>query len=115
MLRAATAPMLFAGPAAVMHSPTFSADGPTVTTLRYLVAVVVVTVMLVPAPAAGLRPWTTKPLAVSDVTLPFAPPPKPPPNAPLLPLGRGRGLKLGLGVEVPRGRPNPPGPLQDRK
>jgi hypothetical protein len=111
MLLAATAPMLFAGPAAVMHWPTFSADGPTVTTLRYLLAAVVVTVMLVAAPAARLLPCTTKPLADSEVTLPSAPPAKPPPNAPRLPLGRGLGLKLGLGERVPRGPPNAPVPV----
>jgi hypothetical protein len=113
MLLAATAPMLFAGPAAVMHWPTFSAAGPTVTTLRYLLAAVVVTVMVVvPAPAAKLLACTTKPLADSAVTLPLAPPNAPPPNAPLLPLGRALGLKLGRGEAVPRGPPNPPAPPQ---
>jgi hypothetical protein len=113
MLRAATAPMLFAAPTAVMHWPTFSADGPAVTVLRYLVVALVVTVMLVSVPAAGFLPCTTKPLADTEVTLPLAPPnpPTPPrPNAPLLPLGRGRGLKLGRGEEPPCPRPNPPNP-----
>jgi len=103
--------MLLAGPSAVMHWPTFSADGRALTTLRYLVAAVVVTVMLVPAPAAGFLPWTTKPPADSDVTLPLAPPNGPLlPNEPLLPVGRGLGLKLARGEEVPRGPPNPPSP-----
>jgi hypothetical protein len=110
MLRAATAPMLFAVPTAVMHWPTFSADGPAVTVLRYLVVAVVVTVMLVSVPAAGFLPCTTKPLADTVVTLPLAPPNPPPPNAVLLPLGRGLGLKLGRGEDVPPPRPNPPNP-----
>ena len=115
MLRAATAPMLFAVPTAVMHWPTFSADGPAVITLRYLVVAAVVTVMLAFVPAAGFLPCTTKPLADTEITLPLAPPkpPKPPnpprPNAPPVPLGRGLGLKLGRGEEVPAGLPNPPG------
>ena len=107
MLRAATAPMLLAGPTAVMHWPTFSADGRAGTTSRYTVAAVVVTVMLVPAPAARFLPRTTKLLADSEVTMPLAPP-----NEPLLPLGRGLGLKLGRGENVPRGLPNPPARLQ---
>jgi hypothetical protein len=107
MVRAATAPMLFVDPTAVMHRPTFSADGVAVTTFVYVVDAVVVTVTLVSVPAARFLPCTTKPLADSDVTLPLAPP-NPPPNAPLLPLGRGLGLKLGLGV--PPGLPNPPPP-----
>jgi hypothetical protein len=110
MLRAATAPMLFAVPTAVMHWPTFSADGPAVTVLRYLVVALVVTVMLVSVPAAGFLPCTTKPLADTAVTLPSAPPNAPRPNAPLLPLGRGLGLKLGRGEEPAPPRPNPPNP-----
>jgi hypothetical protein len=110
MLRAATAPMLFGVPTAVMHWPTFSADGPAVTVLRYLVVALVVTVMLVPVLAAGFLPCTTKPLADTEVTLPLAPPNAPRPNAPPLPLGRARGLKLGRGEEVLPGRPNPPVP-----
>ena len=110
MLRAATAPMLFAVPTAVMHWPTLSADGPAVTVLRYLVAAVVVTVTLVVVPAAGFLPCTTKPLADTEVTLPLAPPNPPRPKAPPLPLGRGLGLKLGRGEEPPCPRPNPPNP-----
>jgi hypothetical protein len=110
MLRAATAPMLLACPTAVMHSPTFNADAPAVTVLRYLVAAVVVTVTLVSAPAAGFLPCTTKPLADSEVTLPLAPPNEP--NAPRLPVGRGLGVNPGRGEKVPRGPPppNPPNP-----
>jgi hypothetical protein len=111
MLLAAMAPMLLAVPSAVMHWPTFSADAWAVTTFRYLVEAVMLTVMLVPAPAwARSLPSTTKPLADSEVTLPFAPPN--PPNAPRLPVGRGLGLKLdpGRGEKVPRGPPNPPPP-----
>src|SRR4051794_12322956 len=119
MVRAATAPMLFACPTAAMHSPTLNADDLAVTTLTYLVVAVVVTVTVTPARAPGLAlapglaptrgalPCTTKPLADSEVTLPLAPP-KPPPNAPRLPLGRGRALKLGLVVKLPRGPPSPP-------
>jgi len=114
MLRAATAPMLLADPIAVMHWPTFSADGRAVTILRYLVAAVVVTVMLVSVPAAGFLPCTTKPVADSEVTLPSAPPK--PPNAPRLKLGRGLGLDPGRGEKVPRGKtppdPNAAVPLQ---
>ena len=106
MLRAATAPMLFAVPTAVMHWPTFSADGSAVTVLRYLVAAVVVTVTLVfvavAEPAVRLLACTTKPLADTEVTLPSAPPKAPLPKAPRLPLGRGRGLKLGRGVAPAR-------------
>jgi hypothetical protein len=107
MLLAATAPMLLAVPSAVMHWPTFSADGRTVTTFRYLVAAVVTTVVLVAAPAACPRflPCTTKPLADSEVTLPLAPPPKP--KAPREPVGRGLGVDPGRGEKVPRGPPNP--------
>jgi len=110
MLRAATAPMLFGVPIAVMHWPTFSVDGPAVTVLRYLVVAVVVTVMLVFVLAAGFLPCTTKPLADTEVTLPLAPPNAPRPNAPPLPLGRGLGLKLGRGEEPPCPPPNPPNP-----
>ncbi len=55
MLRAATAPMLLAVPSAVMHWPTFSADGFAVTVLRYLLAelMMTVTLMFVPAVPAG--------------------------------------------------------------
>jgi hypothetical protein len=102
MLRAAIVPMLLAGPTAVMHWPTFSADGWAVTSLRYLVEAIVVTVTLASEPAAGFLPCTTKPPADSEVTLPLAPP-----NAPLLPLGRGLGLKLGPGEKEPRAPPNP--------
>ena len=57
MLRAATAPMLFAVPSAVMHWPTFSADGFAVTVLRYLLAelVMTVTLMFVPWPVPAAR------------------------------------------------------------
>jgi hypothetical protein len=110
MLRAATAPMLFAAPTAVMHWPTFSADGPAVTVFRYVVVVVVVTVMLVFVPAVGFLPCTTKPLADTEVTFPFVPPKVPRPNAPRLPLGCGLGLKLGRGEEPLRPPPNPPPP-----
>jgi hypothetical protein len=108
MLRAAIAPMLLACPSAVMHSPTFSADERTVTTLRYLVAAVVVTVMLVFARAAEFLPFTTKPLADSEVTVPLAPPNEP--NGPRLPVGRGLGLNPGRGEKVPRGPAPPPKP-----
>src|SRR3984957_8366524 len=123
MLRAAMAPMLLAVPSAVMHWPTFSADGAAVIVLRYLVAAVMVTVTLVvevevevevePAePAARFLPCTTKPPADTEVTLPLAPPKAPLPNAPRLPLGLGRGLKLGRGVAPPPPppRPTPPPP-----
>ena len=56
MLRAATAPMLFAVPTAVMHWPTFSANGVAVTVLRYLLAEVVMTVTLVSVAAPPCRP-----------------------------------------------------------
>src|SRR3984957_12057551 len=117
MLRAAMAPMLLAVPSAVTHWPTFKADGAAVIVLRYLVAAVVVTVTLVvevepvepTEPAARFLPWTTKPPADTEVTLPLAPPKAPLPNAPRLPLGLGRALKLGRGVApAPPPRPNPP-------
>ena len=102
MLRAATAPMLFAVPTAVTHWPTFSADALAVTVLRYLLAEVVITVTLVSVavaePAVRLLASTTKPLADTEVTLPSAPPKVPLPKAPPLPVGRGRALKLGRGV-----------------
>ena len=86
MLRAATAPMLFGVPTAVMHRPTFSADAPAVTVLRYLLAELVITVMsvsvAVPEPAVRRMAWTTKPVAETEVTLPLAPPKVPLPNAP---------------------------------
>ena len=103
------APMLFAAPTAVTHSPTFRADGPAVTVVRYLVVAVVVTVVLVAAPAARLLPWTTKPVADTEVTLPLAPPKAPRPNPPLPPLGLGPALKLGRGEE-PWPKPPPPNP-----
>jgi hypothetical protein len=118
MLRAAIAPMLLAEPIAMMHWPAFSADGWAATTMRYLVAAVVVTVMLMSvaagleapeAPGRKLLLCTTKPLADIEVTLPLAPPK---PDAPRLPVGRGLGLKLapGRGEKVPRGKPFPPPP-----
>jgi hypothetical protein len=111
MVRAATAPMLFGVPIAVMHWPTFSADGFAATVFRYLVVAEVVTVTLVVVLAARFLPCTTKPLADTEVTLPLAPPKAPLPKAPLLPLGRGRGLKLGRGEEPPGPPPpNPPNP-----
>ena len=114
MLRAATAPMLFAVPTAVMHWPTFSADAPAVTVLRYLLAEVVITVTLVSVavaePAVRLLASTTKPLADTEVTLPSAPPKFPLPKAPRLPVGRGRALKLGRGEAPAPPPPNPPNP-----
>jgi hypothetical protein len=113
MLLADTVPMLLADPIAMMHWPTFSADGWAVITLRYLVAAVVVTVMVVSAPAAAgfrLLPCTAKPPADNEVTLPLAPPKPPKPNGPRLPLGRGLGVNPGRGEKVPRGPPNPPNP-----
>jgi hypothetical protein len=129
MVRAATAPMLFGCPIAMMHWPTLNADGRAEATLRYWVVAVVVTVIVTSArapglplaaglalaprfaPAPGARPCTTNPLADSDVTLPLAPPNPPRPNAPPVPLGRGRGLKLGRGDPLPPDPPpNPPNP-----
>jgi hypothetical protein len=118
--RAATAPMLFGVPIAVTHRPTFSADAVALTVFRYLLAELVMTVtlvvVLVPGLAAPAEPgvrvlaWTTKPVAETESTLPFAPPKPPLPNAPRLPVGRGRALKLGRGAPLGRVPPNPPPP-----
>src|ERR1700722_3055744 len=108
MLRAATAPMLFGVPIAVMHWPTFSADGAAVIVLRYLLAAVVITWMLVSELAARVLSCTTKPLADTEPPGPPPPPKAPLPNAPRLPLGRGLALKLGRGVAPPCPRPKPP-------
>jgi hypothetical protein len=112
--RAATAPMLFAVPSAVMHWPTLSADGVALAVLRYLLAELVMTVtlvvVLVAAPAVRVLAWTTKPVAETESTLPSAPPKFPLPNAPRLPVGRGRALKLGRGEPLGRVPPNPPPP-----
>ena len=112
--RAATAPMLLAVPIAVTHWPTFSADAVALTVLRYLLAELVMTVTLVVVaalePAVRLLAWTTKPVAETESTLPFAPPKSPLPNAPWLPVGRGLALKLGRGAPLGRVPPNPPPP-----
>jgi hypothetical protein len=118
MLVAVTVPELSCAPRAVTQTPCFKAVAVACCCLVYVVVDVVITVTgvvdaLGDAPGAGLAALATvKPLALTAVTSPKAPPPKPrpPPGAPEggVPLGRPEGRT----PPGPPGAPPPPAGAQ---